>query len=270
MNRIEQRFAELAEHGKKAFIPYITAGDPNLERTGELLLALESAGADVVEFGVPFSDPIADGPVNQEAAQRALLNHVTLHHVVALVKQMRARTKIPVVLFTYFNPVLSYGLEAFAKDCADAGVDGVLCVDLPPEEADEYKRLLDEAGVATVFLLAPTSTEERMELVARQSTGFIYYVSRTGVTGTRESLDAQLHAKVDEIRAHTNKPIAVGFGISTPEQAREVAEYADGVIVGSAIVRMIGELGDAPDMPKRVGEFARSLVEGVKGEGAVA
>lgn len=265
MNRIDRRFQELAAKGHKAFIPYITAGDPTLDATEKIVLALEQAGADIIEFGVPFSDPVADGTVNQEAAQRALLNNVSLRDIIARVKQLRAHTQIPIVLFTYFNPVLAYGLETFAKDAADAGVDGVLCVDLPPEEAVDYKRYLDAQGVATIFLVAPTSSAERVAIIARNSTGFVYYVSRTGVTGERAAIESDVNAAVNGIRQHTSKPIAVGFGISTPAQAAEVAGFADGVIVGSAIVRMIGAMGDSSDMPGTVASFAKSLADAIKG-----
>ncbi len=265
MNRIDRRFQELGAKNQKAFIPYITAGDPTLDATEKVVIALEQAGADIIEFGVPFSDPVADGTVNQEAAQRALLNNVSLRDIIARVKQLRARTQIPIVLFTYFNPVLAYGLEAFAQEAGDAGVDGVLCVDLPPEEATEYKRLLDAQNVATIFLVAPTSSPERVAMIAEHSTGFIYYVSRTGVTGERAAIESDVNAAVKAIRQHTSKPIAVGFGISTPAQAAEVAGFADGVIVGSAIVRMIGTMGDSQDMPSTVAAFAKSLADAIKG-----
>jgi len=265
MNRIEQRFHELSERGQKAFIPFITAGDPTLDLTGSLVLELERAGVDVIELGIPFSDPIADGPVNQEAALRALKHNVSLRNVIDLVRKLRESTQIPLVLFTYFNPIFAYGYEAFARDAKEAGVDGVLCVDLPPEESSHYKEQLDGCGIATIYLVAPTSTAERIELIAKESTGFIYYVSRTGVTGVRQNIEESVRDMVAKIREHTNKPVAVGFGISSPEQAGEVAGYADGVIVGSAIVRMVGQLGDSPDMPKQVGAFVKSLVDATKG-----
>lgn len=264
MNRITQRFQQLTEKRQPAFIPYITAGDPTLDATGRIVDALEAAGADIIEFGVPFSDPVADGVVNQEAAQRALRHNVSLRDILGLICQLRQRTQIPLVIFTYYNPVLAYGLDAFAKDAQAAGVDGVLCVDLPPEEAMEYKRCLDEAGIATIFLIAPTSTPERVKLIAGNCSGFVYYVSRTGVTGERAALETSIKEKVDAIKANTRVPVAVGFGISTPEQAAQIASCADGVIVGSAIVRLIGELGDTPGMPERVGAFVHTLVEGAK------
>lgn len=266
MNRISQLFEKLAGRREPAFIPFITAGDPTLDATAEIVVELEKAGADVVELGVPFSDPVADGVVNQEAAQRALKHNVSLHDIVARVKELRKKTQIPLVLFTYFNPVLAYGLEDFARDAADAGVDGVLCVDLPPEEADEYKRLLNEHDIATIFLAAPTSSAERIDHIAAASSGFVYYVSRTGVTGERADIETSVNEMVGRIKAKTTTPVAVGFGISTPDQAAEVGRYADGVIVGSAIVRMIGDLGDAPDMPARVGAFVKSLADAAKGK----
>ncbi len=261
MNRIDARFEELQAKGQTAFIAYITAGDPTLEATVSLVVELEKAGVDIIELGVPFSDPVADGMVNQEAAQRALKHGVTLHDIVAAVGRLRERTPMPLVLFTYFNPVLAYGLESFADDAAAAGVDGVLCVDLPPEEATEYKRCLDGKGISTVFLAAPTSSDARLELISKTSKGFVYYVSRTGVTGERADIETSVPAMVAKIKGFSPKPVAVGFGISTPEQAAEVAGFADGVIVGSAIVRMIGTLGEAPDMPARVAAFVKSLAD---------
>jgi tryptophan synthase alpha chain len=264
MNRIVQRFRTLAAQRETAFIPYITAGDPTLDLTADLVLELEKARADIIELGVPFSDPVADGVVNQEAAQRALKHGVTLHDIVRRVRDLRGKTQVPLVLFTYFNPVLAYGIEPFARDAADAGVDGVLCVDLPPEEAREYKPCLESAGIATIFLVAPTSTPERIKLIARNATGFVYYVSRTGVTGERADLEASVKDMVARIKRHTDTPVAVGFGISTPAQAAEVAGYADGVIVGSAIVRLVGQIGAVAAMPARVGAFAKSLADAVK------
>lgn len=264
MNRIDARFRWLAERKLSAFIPYVTAGDPTLGRTAEVVLELEKAGADIVELGIPFSDPIADGVVNQEAAFRALKHNVSLHDVIGMVTWLRKSTQIPLLLFTYYNPVLAYGVELFAKDCKDAGVDGVLCVDLPPEEDPDYKRCLDAAGIATVFLITPTSSPDRVELLAKSSTGFVYYVSRTGVTGERVSMEQSVKGAVEAIKRHTSTPVAVGFGISTPAQSAEVAGYADGVIVGSAIVRMIGELGDQPEMPAKVGAFVKTLADAAK------
>lgn len=265
MNRIEARFHLLSGRGQRAFIPYIVVGDPTLDMTTEIVLALERAGADIIEFGVPFSDPLADGVANQEGALRALRNRVSLRDCIALVGKLRNRTQIPILLFTYFNPVLAYGIERLAEDARAVGVDGVLCVDLPPEEAAEYKQCLDARGLAAVYLVAPTSTPARIELIARASTGFIYCVSRTGVTGERNDIEQSVPDMVGQIKAHTNKPVAVGFGISTPEQAAEIAAYADGVVVGSAIVRLIGECGRAPETVSRVEAFAKSLALAVHG-----
>lgn len=265
MNRIDAKFKELQSKGEKAFISFITSGDPTLDITEELVLELEKAGSDIIEFGVPYSDPLADGPVNQEAAQRALLNDVTIEDILARVKHLRESTEIPILLFTYYNPVLVYGHEKLAHDAKEAGVDGILCVDLPPEEAEEYEKAFSNAGLATVFLLAPTSTDDRVELIAKHSTGFIYYVSRTGVTGEQQSIDKSVRPMVKKIKEHTDIPVAVGFGISTPEQAKEIASYGDGVVVGSAIVRMVGELGDTPETAKKVGAFVKTLVDATKG-----
>lgn len=265
MNRIEKRFADLQKQGEKAFIPFITAGDPNLKRTAEIVIELERAGADVVELGVPFSDPLADGPVNQEAAQRALLNDICLEEIISCIKDLRSKTQIPILLFTYYNPVLAYGIEKLAEDMVNAGVDGILCVDLPVEEAREYIDTMRANDLATVFLLAPTSRTKRVEIIASASTGFIYYVSRTGVTGERDSIEASVQPMVEEIKRHTDTPVAVGFGISTPDQAKEIAGYGDGVVVGSAIVRLIGELGDSDETALKVGAFVKTLADGTKG-----
>jgi tryptophan synthase alpha chain len=264
VNRIDQRFADLQARGEKAFIPYITAGDPTLAQTEQIVLELDRAGADIVEFGVPYTDPLADGPVNQEAAARALKHHVRLADILALVKRLRTKTQIPILLFTYYNPVLAYGIERLAEDSADAGVDGILCVDLPPEEAAEYEAAFRKHDLCTVFLLAPTSTPDRVDLVAKHSNGFIYYVSRTGTTGERDNVETDVKGMVAKIKTKTQLPIAVGFGIGTPAQAREVAAYGDGVVVGSAIVRLIGELGATPDTALQVGTFVKSLADATK------
>jgi tryptophan synthase alpha chain len=265
MNRLEQRFADLKAKGETAFIPYITAGDPTLKHTEDLVLAFEKAGADLVELGVPFSDPLADGPVNQEAAMRALKHDVTLEDILAMVKRVRKTSELPLLLFTYYNPVLAYGEEKLAKDAKEAGIDGILCVDLPPEEGEALIGAFREAGLDTVFLLAPTSTPDRIDLVTKHSTGFIYYVSRTGTTGMQDHIEASVKDMVATIKSKTDIPVAIGFGISNPDQAAEVAGYGDGVVVGSAIVRRIGELGDAPDMVQKVAAFVRTLASGAKG-----
>lgn len=243
MNRVEKVFKELKRKNKKAFIPYIMAGDPSLERTRDTVLMLEKCGADIVELGVPFTDPLADGPTIQRAAERALKAGVTLRRVVAFVKELRSHTAIPLLLMTYYNPVFKYGEEGFIKDAVVAGIDGVIIPDLPPDEAGGLLKLSRNAGFATVFLLAPTSTEDRIRRVGRACRGFIYYVSMTGITGSRLSLDDSFSESVQKIRRTTGKPVAVGFGVSTPEEARAVSEISDGVIVGSAIVK---RLQDSP------------------------
>ncbi len=264
MNRIEACFAALAEKGEAAFIPYIVCGDPDLATSKMIVLELEKAGADIVEFGVPFSDPVADGVANQEGALRALKGGVNLQKVIDLVRDVRADSGIPILLFTYYNPVYVYGTEAFAAACAEAGADGVLCVDLPPEEADDYIETLHSRGLCAVFLITPTTNPERMKIVAKKSSGFVYYVSRTGVTGERDSLEADVPGMVRAIKEASQLPVAVGFGISKPEHARAVAAWGGGVVVGSAIVRTIGELGATSETPAKVAEFVRPLIEAAK------
>jgi tryptophan synthase alpha chain len=244
VSSIEAVFAACREQRRAAFIPYLTAGDPDLRATGELLHALAAGGADLIELGVPFSDPIADGPVNQRAAVRALASGTNLTGILRLVARERSRLDRPVVLFTYFNPILAYGVERFAEQASDSGIDGVLCVDLPPEEAAEYRGALGERGIDTIFLLAPTSDRERVKRVVQASTGFVYYVSRTGVTGQRDELPPELLREAKRLRRKVALPLAVGFGISTPQQVGRVARVADGVVVGSALVRLVEENGD--------------------------
>lgn len=258
MNRIEKTFKELKSLNKKAFIPYIMAGDPSVERTRDLVLVLEECGADIIELGVPFTDPLADGPTIQRAAERALKGGVTLRGVLALVKDLRTKTKVPLVLMTYYNPVFKYGEERFVKDAKDAGVDGVIIPDLPPDEAGELIKTAKKAGLATIFLLAPTSTEDRIKKVAAASLGFIYYVSMTGITGAQILLDGSVGKSINNIRSITDKPVTVGFGISTPEEAGTVSGISDGVIVGSAIVRKIQEA------PEGLKDFILKLREAVR------
>ncbi|NJD55085.1 MAG: tryptophan synthase subunit alpha [Nitrospirae bacterium] len=236
-SRIARKFQALRKEGKKAFIPYIMAGDPDIKRTGELVKVLEDCGADIIELGVPFSDPLADGPTIQAAAQRALGGGTTLHTVLEFVSTLRNSTQIPIILMTYYNPVFKYGDEKFIEDALSAGVDGIIVPDLPPDEAEGLIRLSRKKPFDTIFLLAPTSTEERMQKVCHASRGFIYYVSITGITGTALSLDPFIGSHMAQIRKISDTPIAVGFGISTPEEAATVAGIADGVIVGSAIVK---------------------------------
>lgn len=257
--RIAAAFARAAKARRAAFIPYITAGDPTLERTLELAFALERAGADILELGVPFSDPIADGPTNQRAAERALERGTSLADVLTLVRRLRYRSELPVVLFTYYNPVHAYSLPRFAVDAAAAGVDGVLFTDVPVEEARPAAEALRRVGVDLVLLVAPTSTRERIKATAKLASGFIYVVARAGVTGARAALENALEGQVRLVRKLTRAKVAVGFGISTPEQVHRVAQLADGVVVGSAIVDRIAEMGDTPELAEEIGLFAHSL-----------
>jgi len=262
-NRLSSTMAALKARGGRALIPYVMAGDPDPQATERLVDLLAASGADVIELGVPFSDPIADGPVNQRAGLRALAHGMGLGPALALVSRVRRRTEVPLVFMTYYNLVLKYGLEAFCRDAAAAGLDGLIVADLPPEEAGDLIAEARRVGLATIFLLAPTSTDDRIRAVAAASTGFIYCVSRAGVTGVREELPEGLRELVARIRAHTSGPICVGFGISSPDQVHAVAEVADGVIVGSALVKMIE---DAPEALERVGTFVRSLKAAAEGD----
>ncbi len=264
MNRIEQRFARLKKEGQKGFIVYIGAGDPSLEMTRRLALAFDKIGVDVLELGVPFSDPLADGPVNQMAAQRGLESGATPAKVLQTVAAIRRESSIPIVLYIYFNLMHRPGLEQFVRDAAAAGVDGLLALDLPPEESDNYEALMSRAGLSPIYLIAPTTPEARIDLIVRRGSGFIYYVSREGVTGMQTSVSETIGAMTAKIRAHTNLPIAVGFGISTPAQARQVARNADAIVVGSAVVQQIAEHGRSPDLLERVSHFTAELVAAVK------
>jgi tryptophan synthase alpha chain len=241
MSRIEQAFARRRSQGGKAFVAFLTAGDPSLERTVEAARELEAGGADVLELGVPFSDPLADGPVIQRASERALRSGTTLARVLGAARAIRSRSALPLLLFSYFNPLLRYGLRRLAGEAADAGVDGVLVTDLPPEEAGAWLDAAREAGLDTVFLAAPTSSDDRLGLVAQASRGFVYAVSRTGVTGETERLSQEAGTLVGRLKARTPTPVALGFGIGTPAQVAEAAVAADGVVVGSALVRFLEE-----------------------------
>lgn len=241
MNRIEQTFAELKKTGRKALIPYIMAGDPSLERTIRFVLDLESAGADIIELGVPFSDPLADGPTIQQAAERSLKSGTTLKRVLSLVKEIRKVSDIPLILMTYFNPVFKFGIDSFVRDAVRNGVDGVIIPDLIPDEAGDFVKLAKQHGLNTIFLLAPTSTGERIKKVSQVSSGFIYYVSITGITGSKLTTGKTMKATLNAIKKHAKQPVAVGFGISNAREAKEVAKLADGVIIGSAIVKLINQ-----------------------------
>jgi tryptophan synthase alpha chain len=257
--RIDAAFARAAKAKRAALIPFVTAGDPTVAQTVRLLLALERAGADIVELGVPFTDPIADGPTIQRSAERALRHGVSVTTVLHLVRELRFASELPVVLFSYFNPVHAYGLARFAVDAAAAGVDGVLFTDVPVEEAAPVAEQLRRVGLDLVLLLAPTSTRERCKAVRKLASGFVYYVARTGVTGAQSQLAAGLEEQVRAAKKLTRARIAVGFGVSTPEQVSRVARFADGVVVGSALVERIAEVGDDPSLPHEAGAFLRSF-----------
>ena len=264
MNRIVAKFALLRSAGKKGFVVYVGAGDPNLEATRKLALAFDTAGVDVLELGVPFSDPLADGLVNQLAAQRGLESGTTPPKLLETVAAIRKDSQIPIVLYIYFNLIHKVGLEQFVAEAANVGVDGLIVLDLPPEESDNYEALMKRAGLCHIYLVAPTTPEDRMALIVKRGSGFIYYISREGVTGMQTSVATNLASQVAKIRAHTALPIAVGFGISNPEQAKLVAQAADGCVVGSAIVNQIAEHGKSPELIATVSAFVKSLAEAVK------
>jgi tryptophan synthase alpha chain len=259
MGRIQQTFGRLQRRGERALAAYFTAGDPSLAETTQLIEEAALRGADLIELGVPFSDPLADGPVIQRAAQRALAGGVTLHKVLNLVREVRDRLGPPIALLTYYNPLFRYGLKPFAQDAVAAGVDGVIVADLPPEEAGPLAAEAKTAGLDLIHLVAPTSPPDRMRLIARKSGGFIYFVSLTGVTGARTTLPPDLAGNLRQLRAVTTKPVCVGFGISTPDQVAAVAPYVDGVIVGSAIVGLIEAHRSDPDLVAEVGRFIATL-----------
>jgi tryptophan synthase alpha chain len=264
MNRIVERFACLRQAGRKGFIAYIGAGDPDLNATRELAVAFDKLGVDVLELGVPFSDPLADGLVNQLASQRGLESRTTPPRVLALVAEIRKVSQIPIVLYIYFNLVHRHGMERFVQDARAAGVDGLLVLDLPPEEGAAYEKLMQTAGLSNIYLVAPTTPDDRMEFIAKRGRGFIYYVSREGVTGMQTKVADTLDQMVAKIRTHTDLPIAVGFGISTAEQGKTVARSADAVVVGSAIVDQIAQAGRSDDLVPRVCGFVQKLIEGVR------
>lgn len=264
MNRIEARFKQLRASGSKGFVVYIGAGDPNLQKTRELTLAFDREGIDVVELGVPFSDPLADGLVNQLAAQRGLESGTTPRKVLETVALIRQESQVPIVLYIYFNLMHKVGLDHFIQEAARAGVDGLLTLDLPPEESENYEALMAKSGLAVIYLVAPTTPEDRIELIVKRASGFIYYVSREGVTGMQTKIASNIQQMTGTIRRHTDLPIAVGFGISNPEQARTVAGFAEAIVVGSAVVNQIAAHGQKPDLVQRVVDFVRPMVAAVK------
>jgi tryptophan synthase alpha chain len=264
LGRIQTAFSELKRQGRKGFIPFITAGDPDLKTTAELLIEFSQAGATVIELGVPFSDPMADGPVIQRASERALRHGIGVGDILAVVASVRREKgtpiETPIILFSYYNPLLQFGLKRLAKEAKAAGIDGVLVTDLSPEEAAEFESELRANDLDPIFLIAPTSTDERLKLVAHHARGFIYAVSRAGVTGARTSVNAEAEKLVNRMRQFSSLPIAVGFGISTADQVKDVQRYADAVVIGSAIVSEIEQLqGATSGLARRVGEFVKEL-----------
>ncbi len=259
LNRIDATFQRLKAKDEKALIAYLMGGDPGLLETERLVLAIEQAGADIIELGVPFSDPIADGPVIQQAAQRALRNGTSLRRILVLVRALRRRTQIPMVLMLYYNSIYAIGLEAFCKAASHAGIDGVIVPDMPPDEAEQLKVQAEATGLRVIFLLAPTSTDDRRRFVAQQSHGFVYYVSLTGITGAKLRDVKDVGRNVAMIRKISAVPVAVGFGVASPKEAAEVAKIADGVIVGSAIVKRIASHKQGSGMVRQVARFVRSL-----------
>lgn len=261
VNRIDEKFADLKRRGEKAFVAYVTAGDPDFARTQQIALALEQCGVDILEIGVPFSDPTADGPVIQEASQRALRGGATLSGILDMIEQLREKSRVPIVLFSYYNPIFSFGVEAFAKRAARAGVDGVLVVDLPAEEAEELKKYTGPLGIRFIYLLAPTSGEQRIRAACRKASGFLYYISVTGVTGTKLPEAQQIEQDIRLIRKYTSIPVVAGFGISSPDVAGRIAEKADGIVIGSAFMKIISEPGDG--LLERVRDFAIAVRGGI-------
>ncbi len=266
MNRIAERFSTLRARRRKGFIVYLGAGDPDLEATRQLALAFDQLGVDVLELGIPFSDPLADGVVNQLSAQRGLASGTTPAKVLETVQTIRRDSAIPIVLYIYYNLVHRYGVQAFIQDAAQAGVDGLLVLDLPPEEGGEYERLMSQAGLCAIYLVAPTTPEGRIQRIVEHGSGFVYYVSREGVTGMRDSLASNLGAMMAAIRRHTTLPVAIGFGISTPDQARAAASHGDAVVVGSAIVNQVAQFGRSAQLVPGVKEFVKPLIDAVKHE----
>ena len=264
MNRIDAKFRALKKQGEAALIPFVTAGDPDMATSLKILRALEAGGADAIELGVPFSDPMADGATIQRASERALRGGATLPRVLEMVRKFRRQSNVPVILFGYYNPIFRYGLKRFVRAAAAAGVDGVLCVDLPPEESGELGRHAAKAGLETIFLLAPTSDAERIRLVARKGSGFIYYVSVTGVTGARRQLEDRLQSQVERIRRYSRLPVGVGFGISRPEHAARVASFADAAVVGSALIAALEKTPGKADKPKQAAAFVARLKRAMK------
>jgi len=260
MSRIAEAFTDLRRAGKKGFIPFITAGDPDLPTTGKLIVELARVGGTMIELGVPFTDPMADGPVIQRASERALRHGFDLTEVLQVVSDARQKTDVPIVLFSYYNPLLQFGIARLAGEAKSAGVDGVLVTDLVPEEASEFAAVLRANNLDMIFLVAPTSTDERLKMVAERATGFIYAVSRAGITGAREEMSAEAEKLVKRVRRFSDLPIAVGFGISKPDHVADVWRYADAAVVGSALVAEIERHSNRVELVTAVGKFARNLL----------
>ncbi len=260
MSRIAETFALLRQQGKKGFIPFITAGDPDLATTRDLIIELAQAGATLIELGVPFTDPMADGPVIQRASERALRHDFGLAEVLQVVSDARRQTEVPIILFSYFNPLLQFGIEKLAGQAEKTGIDGILVTDLAPEEAGEVAAALRSHGLDMIFLVAPTSTDKRLRMVAERASGFIYAVSRAGITGAREEMSAEAEKLVQRIRQFSDLPVAVGFGISKPEHVADVWRYADAAVVGSAIVAEIEQAQSSAEAVSKVGQFVRQLI----------
>ncbi|MBN2332513.1 MAG: tryptophan synthase subunit alpha [Deltaproteobacteria bacterium] len=265
MNRLNSTFDRLRQAGRKALITFITAGDPSLETTATLVATLAENGADIIELGVPFSDPLADGPTIQAASLRALQRGTTLAKILVLVQKIRRTSQVPLVLMSYYNPILRYGVERFVAAAVEAGVDGVIVPDLPLEEGAALRQAAEAKGLAVIQLVAPTSSPERMASLCRASRGFVYYVTVTGITGARRELPVAIADSLQQLQSFTDTPIAAGFGISTPEQASEVGRHADGVIVGSTLVKLIADGGDDPQMLEKLGAQVRALRTGLDG-----
>jgi tryptophan synthase alpha chain len=264
MSRIKNAFNRLKKKNETALIPYVMAGDPDLATTRTLILEMERAGCDIIELGAPFSDPLADGPTIQRAALRSLQNHTSIADVLGLVADVRKESRIPLILMTYYNLIFKYGEERFVHDAVASGLDGIILPDLPPEESATLAALSKKAGLDTIFLAAPTSTGDRVRLVAKVSQGFVYYVSLTGVTGARAGVESSVQDSIRKIKEVTDKPVAVGFGISTPDQAAQVAHWgADGVIVGSALVKVIEDNLGSPELVPKASAFVKALKQGV-------
>jgi len=259
VSRIEERFAHLRASGQKGLVTYVTAGDPDLDRSAQIIQRLDRAGADVLEIGVPFSDPLADGPVIQRATERALAAGTTLTNVLAMLKSLRASVSAPIVIFSYANPILRMGLDRFVADAQAAGVDGVLTLDMPPEEGETFRAAFKGAGIDTIFLLSPTTTVERIRRASELGSGFLYGISRLGVTGVRDTVDDSARELAVRIKSETSLPLALGFGISRPEHVRAIGQWADAAVVGSALVKVIAEHGQAPGLLDEVERYVRWL-----------